>query len=293
MVGGLRTLATNKKPLRYHEQSLFLGQNLLSPNNTIGAPPATDSILINDGQNLDYPFEVGKNYRFRIINMGASASAMIHFDSHDMNVIMNDAAYLEQEIAYQLRVTPAQRYDVIIKGIERDNRNFGVLVSLDRNRDYSTAPNPVWPQNATAWLVMDPEGERRPDVVDVWRPFDDSHFKPFDGKSILPPADKTLVFNFQPCRDKYGITRCVLSCSPPPSPFTPYEPFGPLLFGVCVCVLTWLAPFQGNASTDRPTSTPRSRPCTLPPPPGTSTPTRLSMERCTPSSSSTATLLTS
>ena len=140
--------------------------------------------------------------------MGASASAMIHFDSHDMNVIMNDAAYVQQEIAYQLRATPAQRYDVIIKGTECDNRYFGALVSLDRNRDYTTANPPVWPYNATAWLVMDSEGEKRPDVVDIWRPFDDSHFKPLEG-DILPPADKTLVFNFQTCRDKYGINRYV------------------------------------------------------------------------------------
>lgn len=162
-------------------------------------------MLLNDGQGADYDFEVGKNYRFRIINIGAASSAMIHFDSHDMNVIMNDAAYVEQEIAYQLHIAPAQRFDVIVKAIDRDNRNFGFLVSLDQNRDY-TRPGAAWRTNSTGYLVMDPEGERRPDVVDVWRPFDDSHFKPLDG-GILPAADKTFVFNFEHCSDEFGILR--------------------------------------------------------------------------------------
>ena len=193
---------------RYHDQSLTLGKAFLNPANPNGIPPRITSMLLNDGQSTDYPFEVGKNYRFRIINVSAFASAMIHFDSHDMNVIMNDAAYVEQEIAYMLRVAPAQRYDVIIKGIERDNRNFGFLVSLDQNRDY-TQPGATWRLNSTGYLVMDPEGERRPDVVEVWRPSDDSHFKPYDGGAILPAPDKTFVFNFESCRDSHGILRYV------------------------------------------------------------------------------------
>lgn len=133
---------------------------------------------------------------------------MIHFDSHGMNVIMNDAAYIEQEVADMLRITPAQRYDVIIKGIERDNRNFGFLVSLDTNRDY-TQPGATWTLNSTGYLVMDPEGERRPNVVDVWTPSDDAHFKPYDGCEIMPAPDKTFVFNFELCTDSHGIRRWV------------------------------------------------------------------------------------
>lgn len=191
---------------RYHDQALTLGKGFLNPANLNGSSPRATNILLNDGQGADYLFEVGKNYRFRIINVSASASAMIHFDSHDMNVIMNDAAYVEQEVAYQLRVAPAQRYDVIVKGNDRDNRNFGFLVSLDLNLDY-TQPGAAWSLNSTGFLVMDPEGERRPDVVDVWRPSDDSHFKPYDCGAILPAADKTFVFNFETCRDSHGILR--------------------------------------------------------------------------------------
>ncbi|MBE3047948.1 hypothetical protein IMZ48_36650, partial [Candidatus Bathyarchaeota archaeon] len=182
---------------------MTLGKALLNPANPNGIPPRADGMLLNDGQGTDYDFEMGKNYRFRIINMGAASSAMIHFDSHDMNVIMNDAAHVEQQIAYQLHVAPAQRYDVILKCISRDNRNFDFVVSLDQNRDY-TKDGATWKTNSTGCLVMDPEGERRPDVVEAWRPFDDAHFKPLGGADILPAADKTLIFNFEHCTDEYG-----------------------------------------------------------------------------------------
>lgn len=191
---------------RFHDESIDLGKDFLNPENPNGIPPRAAGMLLNDGQGTDYDFEVGKNYRFRIINMGAASSAMIHFDSHDMNVIMNDAAHVEMEIAYQLHVAPAQRYDVILKCIDRDNRNFDFLVSLDQNRDY-TKEGAAWRTNSTGCLVMDSDGERRPDVVDAWRPFDDSHFKPLGGAEILPPADKTFVFNFEHCADEYGILR--------------------------------------------------------------------------------------
>src|SRR5690606_40910069 len=68
-----------------------------------------------------------------------------------------------------------------------------------------------WRLNSTGYLVMDPEGERRPNVVDVWSPSDDAHFKPYDGCDILPAPDKTFVFNFESCSDSYGIRRWVRS----------------------------------------------------------------------------------
>lgn len=167
------------------------------------------NILLNDGQGADYTFKAGKRYRFRIINISALASAMIEFDSHDMNVIMNDAAYVEKESADQLRVAPAQRYDVIVEAKDRDYHNFPFLVSLDLNRDF-TAPGASWALNSTGHLVMDPKGEKQPMVVDVWQPSDDSHFEPQDGCPLLSGPDKTFVFSFEPCTDANGIERWVI-----------------------------------------------------------------------------------
>ncbi|SPO07347.1 related to Conidial Pigment Biosynthesis protein brown1 [Cephalotrichum gorgonifer] len=195
----------------YHEQSHILGEAFLNPNNPDGIPPAAQSIILNDGQGADYAFAAGKNYRFRIINIAAAPSAMIHFDSHNMTVIMSDVDHVEEEEVSQLRISPGQRYDVIVKGAEDDDRNFGILVALDENRDYSQ-PGAVWGRNATGNLIIDPEQETSPVIVEEWRAANDSLFKPVNDKAILPAADKTMLFNFNECTDSDEIVRhCVNS----------------------------------------------------------------------------------
>ncbi|SPN97749.1 related to Conidial Pigment Biosynthesis protein brown1 [Cephalotrichum gorgonifer] len=206
----------------HHEQSLKLGKAFLNPGNPLGIPPRADSILLNDGRGADYDFKAGKKYRFRIINMSASASAMIDFDSLDMEVIMNDAAHVKKQKVDQLRITPAQRYDVVVKakGNRREKRNFGFLVSLDTNRDH-TQPGARWQLNQTGYLVMDPSKEKKPVVVDAWNPVDDSKFKPRNNAKILPAPDKTLVFTFEHCADEHGILRHCVNGSPFVNPKVP------------------------------------------------------------------------
>ena len=106
---------------------------MLSPSNTQHRPPLPNSIAVNDGQGANYDFVKGKTYRFRIISFAALSSFFIHFDAHDMNVIAIDSAYVKKKKTYMLRVAPAQRYDVLVTAIERDNRNFPFLIALDRN----------------------------------------------------------------------------------------------------------------------------------------------------------------
>ena len=194
---------------RYHNQSISLVQKFLNPANPKGIPPIPDGLLLNDGAGADYVFEPGKSYRLRIISVAAFASFMVHFDSHEMLVIMNDAAYLKRESVSQLRLSPAQRFDVILEAKGGDDRNYPFLVSLDQNADWTTNNLTAlsWPHNATGYLVTDAEGDRGTDVVGRWIPHDDSHLQPWDDKKILPPSTKTFVFNFEVGNDKYGIHR--------------------------------------------------------------------------------------
>jgi iron transport multicopper oxidase len=182
---------------------------MLVPSNTRFAPPLPNNILVNEGAGSRINFVKGKKYRVRMINFSAFASAMVHYDSHTMKVIMNDAAYLKQEDAYQLRITAAQRYDYIIEAIDRDKGNFPFLISLDINRDWTNKTQPLrWPHNYTGYLVMD---ESQPltklDVVDEWRPADDSHFKPLDDAPMYPSYDKLIELDFKFCLDQNGYPR--------------------------------------------------------------------------------------
>lgn len=179
---------------------------MLTPANGF-LPPFPDSIIVNEGGDGNINFVKGKTYRVRVISFAAFASAFLHFDAHTMTVIMNDGSYIKPESVYQLRVAPAQRYDVLISAIDRDRRNYPYLFALDVNRDFANDPAPIWPHNFTGQLVMDPKQNFTTDVVDAFRPADDSHFAPYDDGSAYGPVTKTLTMNFQFCVDQNGIGR--------------------------------------------------------------------------------------
>jgi iron transport multicopper oxidase len=195
---------------------------MLTPTNTQFLPPFPDNILVNEGLGAQWKFVIGKTYRIRVINFAAFGSAMLHFDSHTMTVISNDAAYVQKQEAYQLRIAPAQRYDVLISAIDRDNRNFPFLVSLDINRDWTdTSAQLRWGLNYTGYLVLDPsQSMSLLDVVNIWQPFDESHFKALDGAAPFTPAgccpgsnaaqyDKLIQLDFNFCFDQNGYPRYV------------------------------------------------------------------------------------
>ncbi|KAG7285084.1 hypothetical protein NEMBOFW57_009704 [Staphylotrichum longicolle] len=192
----------------YHNDSITLMKSMLSPSNTNFLPAFPDSILVNEGKGARVNFVKGKTYRIRMINFSAFASALIHFDSHTMSVISNDAAYIQKQEAYQLRLTPAQRYDVLISCIDRDNGNFPFLISLDINRDW-TDPNAQlrWGLNYTGYLVMDSSPLTKLDVVDKWNPADDAHFKPYNNAPAYPSYDHLIHLDFEFCFDQNGYPR--------------------------------------------------------------------------------------
>ncbi|KAK1530533.1 multicopper oxidase [Colletotrichum costaricense] len=199
----------------YNSETIPLVQNMLLPSNTRFAPPIPDNMVVNDGLGAKFKFEKGKTYRIRMINFAAFASFMIHFDSHDMNVIMSDAAYIKQKTSYMLRIAPAQRYDVLIKCIDRDNRNYGFLIAADINRDYSNKDfAQSWPFNYTGQLVMFPDRAFGSDVVKEWRPSDDAVFEPYGDVAILPAATKIFQYDWAFCFDKNGIPRACVNGTP-------------------------------------------------------------------------------
>ncbi len=182
---------------------------MLVASNTQFLPPFPDGIIVNEGRGANISFANNKTYRFRIISFAAFASAMLHFDAHTTQVIMTDASYVKQAQAYQLRIAPAQRYDVLVAGISRDHRNYPFLLALDINRDFANDPPQavVWPHNYTGYLVMDANGSYPADVVRVWQPVNDATFAPYDGAAVLAPVDTTITLDFDFCDDANGLPR--------------------------------------------------------------------------------------
>lgn len=197
----------------YHDESISLVRNMLQPSNTRFLPPFPNNQIVNEGGDGKITFVKGKTYRIRIISFSAFASHMLHFDSHNMQIIMTDGSYVQQREAYQLRISPAQRYDVLISAIDRDRRNYPYLVSLDMNRDFTTG-TPIWPFNFTGQLVMNPAWEFTQDNVSVWRPIDDSHLSPLNGASKYEPVSNVIKLDFSFCFDQNGFPRACFNNQP-------------------------------------------------------------------------------
>ncbi|CAK7234825.1 hypothetical protein SBRCBS47491_009080 [Sporothrix bragantina] len=187
---------------------------MITTSNTIFLPPFPESIIVNEGLGANITFDQDKTYRFRIISFAAFASTMLDFDGNNQQVIMIDSSYVDQVQATQLRISPAQRYDVLIS-VPRVRTckaeaasNYPFLLSLDINRDYTdNATQAVWPYNYTGYLVTNLTGAYPEDVVDLWQPADDAAFAPLDGASALGPVSETITLDFDFCFDVNGLPR--------------------------------------------------------------------------------------
>ncbi|KAI5923106.1 Cupredoxin [Camillea tinctor] len=202
----------------YHDESITLVRQMLQPNNTDFLIPTPDSVIVNEGRDGIIYVEPGKSYRVRVINFSAFAAAFITFGDLPMNVIMTDGTYVEEETNIkQLRITPAQRYDVILNigsnalGSNESSTLLPYLVVLDVNPDYTnTSAELDWPYNFTGALTQHHtplDAKPVPLEVDSFDPFDDARFAALDRQAAWGPVTAHWVLNFDFCADANGIPR--------------------------------------------------------------------------------------
>ncbi|KAI1372947.1 putative ferroxidase [Hypoxylon crocopeplum] len=201
----------------YREQSPTLVQAMIQPNNTQFAPPIPNSTIVNDGGDGHISVEPGKTYRLRLINWSAMFSTFVQFDSLDMEVIAIDASYVRKKTVKQLRISAAQRSDVLIKIPDDADKNYPYLVVLDLNQDYADPdpPRPIqFPFNVTGMLVTDSDKDTSGTLtIQKFEPFDDVTFEPHDSESAYGPVDRQWVLNFDYCHDENGYPRACFNGS--------------------------------------------------------------------------------
>jgi len=194
----------------YDGQSLDVVRGFLTADNPAGLLPLPDAALINDGASREYAFDPSKTYRLRIVSFSTLAAFMIQADGHPFTVIMADSAYVDSPVVNQLRLTPGQRYDVLIRGSDGRPGNFPIIFSMDRNKDWtmgSENESLVWPLNATAYFVSDAAAERPVPNVGVWNPEDEVLWHTYGKIPRLPKPDHRFFMEFTQCLDAYGIPR--------------------------------------------------------------------------------------
>ncbi|KAI1142608.1 putative ferroxidase [Hypoxylon sp. FL0543] len=189
----------------YRDQTPTLMKAMIDPNNTQFAPPLPNSTLVNDGGDGHISVEAGKTYRFRMINWSAMFSTFIQFGDFDMDVIAIDASYVKRQSVKQLRISAAQRTDVLITIPEDADKNYPYLVVLDVNQDFASKnpPRPIrFPFNVTGMLVTDDDKDKSGTVeIKKFEPFDDATFAPHDDEEVYGPVDRQWILNFDYCFD--------------------------------------------------------------------------------------------
>ncbi|OXC70368.1 hypothetical protein AYX13_00838 [Cryptococcus neoformans] len=135
----------------YHRQHLdLLTNDFLTWENPTGAEPVPDSAviyLVKDGRyypsaedvangaavsdNLSIPFEAGKKYKIRVINMSALAMFYIALDQHNINIIEVDGVEIEPYSVDALPLSVAQRYSILVEAKNETDRNYAMTVMQD------------------------------------------------------------------------------------------------------------------------------------------------------------------
>ncbi|KAI1270590.1 multicopper oxidase [Xylariaceae sp. FL1019] len=193
----------------YHGQSPTLVQNMLQTNNTNDDPPRPSAILVNEGSDGRISVKAGKTYRFRIMNFSALTGAFFVIKSLAMGVIMADASYTQKLSTNHLRVSPGQRFDVLVTIGNSDTQNYPFLFALDTNTDYTnTSADVAYHYNFTGQLVTDSGGDLNgTEVVDTWYPLDDMTLLPYSNQTAYGPVTSQWVLDFDYCTDANGYPR--------------------------------------------------------------------------------------
>ncbi|KAI0387177.1 putative ferroxidase [Hypomontagnella monticulosa] len=195
----------------YRDETPTLMTTMLNPNNTNFAPPIPNSTIINEGGDGHISVEAGKTYRLRLINWSAMFSTFIQFDSINMDVISIDATYVKRQSAKQLRISSAQRFDVLVTIPKDADKNYPFLVALDMNQDFADPdpPRPLtWTLNVTGLLVTDSDKDKSGTLtVQKFDPYDDVTFAPHDEENAYGPVDRRWILDFDYCFDVNGYPR--------------------------------------------------------------------------------------
>jgi iron transport multicopper oxidase len=182
---------------RYHDQlggpNGLINYYLSAENNAAGgAEPIPKSTLINDQITDTFDLKPGKKYLFRIINMSALAAHFVEFDAHNMTVVAVDGVPTKPKITQTIRLTPAQRYDVVIEAKRNATMNYSFITQMDNDLFDTEQPDSVTIGNGI--LRYSSKSPDPPKLTTHGTPIDDITLYPADGQKILGKPDHVLNF---------------------------------------------------------------------------------------------------
>jgi len=181
----------------YHKQHLDMLENeFLTWTNPTGAEPVPESALIYVMHNNTYmhtnadlsagtvtndnavlPFQPGKKYRIRMINMSALSMFHILMQNHTMRIIEADGIEIEPHEVDVLPIAVAQRYSVLVEAKNETNSNFAFMAYQDPDM-YDLIPDELILNNTLQIQYAESNAAAEPVEVGEWGDMNDVDFVP-------------------------------------------------------------------------------------------------------------------
>ncbi|GAC73338.1 multicopper oxidases [Moesziomyces antarcticus T-34] len=170
-----------------------------TPNTTTAA-----TYLPGFSENATLPFEAGKTYRLRVINMSALAAFYFYLSGHDMQVIEIEGVDVEPRSVDFLSLAVAQRFSVLVKARnDTSPQNWKLHANMDEDM-FDVVPEDLQ-LNVTATISYPnaPKGEFGPEkIIEEYTYFDDLQFTPVNAEPMVQPdATHRLDVSFDTMSD--------------------------------------------------------------------------------------------
>lgn len=224
----------------YHDEQPGLSKSFISIANPGGAEPVPDSALIYFSQNGSYlapiagsnpspvtsavgfnenatlPFQPGKTYRLRVINMSAFAGFFFWIDGHNMRIIEADGTDTQELSVDMLSVSVAQRYSVLVTARNDTSSNWAIHANMDTTM-FDKVPSALNPNVTSAITYSASSNLTDLSPVSSYTMINDSALIPTIISPALPPTNTLeLEFNFDTMNDgtNHGFINDVVYNSP-------------------------------------------------------------------------------
>ncbi|KAI0252945.1 ferroxidase [Lactifluus subvellereus] len=198
----------------YHDEHSVLIKKFINVANPRGAEPIPDSALmyftqkdsylgpmpgknpasvtsrVGFNENATLPFEPGKTYRLRIVNVGAFAAFFFWIDGHEMRVIEVDGTDVKESPIDLLSITVAQRYSVLVTARSDTSSNWAIHANMDTDM-FDKVPPKLQPNVTSSITYNSSASVTDLGFVDAYHNFNDTTLVPVVVEPMLP-ADRTI-----------------------------------------------------------------------------------------------------
>ncbi|KAJ8585102.1 Fet3 protein [Rhizopogon salebrosus TDB-379] len=209
----------------YHKEQPVLLKQFISIANPGGAEPIPDSALVYFSQNGSYlapipgsnpspvtsavgfnenatlPFEPGKTYRLRVINVGSFAGFFFWIDGHEMRIIEADGTDTQEKPIDMLSLSAAQRYSVLVTARNDSSSNWAIHANMDTTM-FDKVPSGLNPNVSSSITYTHSSNLTDLSPVYSYTMTNDTALTPVVVDPALPPTNTIeLEFNFETMND--------------------------------------------------------------------------------------------